>query len=76
MALSQWPADCDRALVSIRPEKVLVSKARIDAENVFQARVAEEAKVRQAGFLAAEIGDDGRIGRLKHWTVTREHPAG
>lgn len=39
-------------------------------------RRADEAKVRQAGFLAAEIGDDGRIGRLKHWTVTREHPAG
>ena len=39
-------------------------------------RRADEAKVRQAGFLAAEIGEDGRIVRLKHWTVTREHLAG
>jgi hypothetical protein len=35
----------------------------------------EEAKVRQAGFLTAEVGGDGRIARLKHWTVTREHAA-
>jgi ketosteroid isomerase-like protein len=39
-------------------------------------RRADEAKVRQAGFLTAEIGEDGRIVRLKHWTVTREHLAG
>jgi hypothetical protein len=39
-------------------------------------RRADEAKVRQAGFLSAEVGEDGRIVRLKHWTVTREHLAG
>ena len=39
-------------------------------------RTADEAKVRQAGFLSAEVGADGRIVRLKHWTVTREHLAG
>ena len=39
-------------------------------------RIADEAKVRQAGFLSAEVGGDGRIVRLKHWTVTREHLAG
>jgi hypothetical protein len=39
-------------------------------------RRSDEAKVRQAGFLSAEVGEDGRIGRLKQWTVTREHPAG
>jgi hypothetical protein len=39
-------------------------------------RRGDEAKVRQAGFLTAEIGEDGRIVRLKHWTVTREHLAG
>ena len=39
-------------------------------------RRSDEAKVRQAGFLSAEVGEDGRIARLKHWTVTREHPAG
>ncbi len=40
------------------------------------SRRADEAKVRQAGFLVAEVGEDGRIGRLKQWTVTREHLAG
>jgi ketosteroid isomerase-like protein len=39
-------------------------------------RPADEAKVRQAGFLSAEVGEDGRIGRLRLWTVTREHLAG
>jgi ketosteroid isomerase-like protein len=39
-------------------------------------RTTDEAKVRQAGFLSAEVGEDGRIARLKHWTVTREHLAG
>ena len=36
----------------------------------------ETAKVRQAGFLSAEVGEDGRIVRLKLWPVTREHLAG
>ena len=36
----------------------------------------EATKVRQAGFLAAEVGGDGRIARLRHWAVTREHSAG
>lgn len=39
-------------------------------------RPADEAKVRQAGFLAADVGGDGRIVRLRLWTVTREHLAG
>ncbi len=39
-------------------------------------RRGDDAKVRQAGFLSAEVGEDGRIGRLRQWTVTREHPAG
>ena len=39
-------------------------------------RRADQAKVRQAGFLTAEIGEDGRIVRLKQWTVTRDHLAG
>jgi SnoaL-like domain len=36
----------------------------------------ETAKVRQAGFLSAEVGEDGRIGRLKLWAVTRDAVAG
>ena len=39
-------------------------------------RPSDGAKVRQAGFLSAEVGGDGRIGRLRLWTVTREHLAG
>jgi hypothetical protein len=39
-------------------------------------RRADDATVRQAGFLSAAIGGDGRIGRLRLWTVTREHLAG
>jgi hypothetical protein len=39
-------------------------------------RVGDDAKVRQAGFLSAEVGEDGRIGRLRLWTVAREHLAG
>jgi len=39
-------------------------------------RSVDDAKVRQAGFLSAEVGGDGRIGRLRLWTVTRGHPAG
>jgi SnoaL-like domain len=39
-------------------------------------RLTDEAKLRQAGFLSAEVGGDGRIGRLRLWTVTREHLAG
>ncbi len=35
-------------------------------------RPADGAKVRQAGFLSAEVGGDGRIVRLRLWTVTRE----
>lgn len=39
-------------------------------------RPNDEAKVRQKGFLSAEAGVDGRIVRLRLWTVTREHLAG
>jgi hypothetical protein len=39
-------------------------------------RRADDAKVRQAGFLSAEVGEDGRITRLRQWVVTREHLAG
>jgi spermidine/putrescine transport system ATP-binding protein len=39
---SAWPADLTSALLSIRPEKVLVSKSPMVAENVFAARVVSE----------------------------------
>ncbi len=37
-----WPAGVTRALISIRPEKVHVSKSRVRAENTFEACVEEE----------------------------------
>jgi len=40
------------------------------------SRRSDDAKVRQAGFLSAEVGGDGRIVRLRLWSVTREHLAG
>jgi ketosteroid isomerase-like protein len=39
-------------------------------------RRVDRATIRQAGFLSAEVGEDGRIERLRQWTVTREHLAG
>jgi hypothetical protein len=39
-------------------------------------RRPDDAKIRQAGFLTAEVGEDRRIVRLKQWPVTREHLAG
>jgi len=39
-------------------------------------RRSDEAKVRQAGFLVAEVDGDGRITRLRQWTVTRDPIAG
>jgi len=42
LALDRWPAGADRALISVRPEKVHVSKSPITAENVFEARVTDE----------------------------------
>jgi spermidine/putrescine transport system ATP-binding protein len=38
---ANWPAGVARAAVSIRPEKLHLSKSPLTVENVFQARVAE-----------------------------------
>ena len=50
--------------------------AALAAWHASWTRRVDEAKVRQSGFLVAEVGEDGRIVRLRHWTVSREHPAG
>ncbi len=42
IGLSQWPAEITRAIVTVRPEKVFISKHPIDAENVFEAHITEE----------------------------------
>jgi spermidine/putrescine transport system ATP-binding protein len=38
----ELPSDAVKALVSIRPEKIHISKQRPSAENVFEARIEEE----------------------------------
>ena len=50
--------------------------AALAAWHASWTRRSDEAKVRQSGFLVAETGGDGRIVRLRQWTVSREHPAG
>ena len=45
------PAAAQRVLVSVRPEKILVSKSRPEAENVFPATVAEEVFQGATDFL-------------------------
>ena len=42
VSAAQWPADATKALLSVRPEKVHVSKKPVECENVFEARVTEE----------------------------------
>ncbi|AWI08075.1 spermidine/putrescine transport system ATP-binding protein [Ereboglobus sp. PH5-5] len=42
ISLSQWPAEMTCAIVTVRPEKVFISKHPIDAENVFEAHITEE----------------------------------
>ena len=42
LASARWPDGAAQALVSIRPEKVCVSKTPLAGENVFRARVKEE----------------------------------
>jgi spermidine/putrescine transport system ATP-binding protein len=42
VASAALPAGAGQALLSIRPEKIHISKHRVDAENVFEARIEEE----------------------------------
>ena len=54
----------------------VAGEAALAAWHASWTRRVDEAKVRQSGFLVADVGEDGCIVRLRHWTVTREHPAG
>jgi len=42
VASAELPAGADKALLSIRPEKIHISKHRVEAENMFEARIEEE----------------------------------
>jgi ketosteroid isomerase-like protein len=71
-----------QAAVTERHYDLAVERHWVAGQHVLAAwhaswnRVADDAKVRQAGFLSAEVGEDGRIARLRTWTVTRGLPAG
>ncbi len=56
-----WPADLTVALLSIRPEKVLVSRAPLAAENVFPARVVREVFKGATDFLQLTTGAGTRL---------------
>jgi len=61
---------------------LVIERHWVSADTVLAAwhatwtRTTDDAKVRQAGFLSAEVGGDGRIERLRLWAVTREYLAG
>jgi spermidine/putrescine transport system ATP-binding protein len=42
VASAELAAGAEKALLSIRPEKIHISKHRVEAENVFEARIQEE----------------------------------
>ena len=71
------PADAERSYALATERPWVPGDTALAAWHASWNRADDEtAKIRQAGFLSAEVGEDGRIGRLKLWTVTREHLAG
>lgn len=56
-----WPAVASTALISIRPEKVHVTKQKITAENVFDARVEEEVFKGALDHLVLTAADGTRL---------------
>lgn len=61
VALAGWPQDGAGVLLSIRPEKVHVSKRPIEAENVFEARVVEEVFQGASDRLTLETAAGTRL---------------
>jgi spermidine/putrescine transport system ATP-binding protein len=64
VALAGWPESGAGVLLSIRPEKVHVSKAPVVAENVFEARVAEEIFQGASDRLTLETAAGTRLTAL------------
>lgn len=69
-------ADAERYYDQAIERHWVVEDTILAAWHASWTRVLDGAKVRQAGFLSAEVGEDGRITRLRTWAVTREHRAG
>jgi spermidine/putrescine transport system ATP-binding protein len=76
LPMAAWPANATSALVSIRPEKVHVSRRPVDAANTFEARVVEEifkgamdhlGLATVAGTrLAAIVANESALGEIFH----------
>jgi spermidine/putrescine transport system ATP-binding protein len=61
---ADWLGSATSAVVSVRPEKVLVSKSPISAENVFEATVAEEVFQGATDRLTLQLPGGGRLTAL------------
>jgi spermidine/putrescine transport system ATP-binding protein len=61
VAVAGWPQDGSGVLLSIRPEKVHVSKVPFAAENVFEARVVEEVFQGASDRLTLETSAGTRL---------------
>ncbi len=71
-----WPTGADKALISIRPEKVHVSRSPVAAENTFEARVEEEVfkgatdhlclATTAGAKLAAVVANESALGEIFH----------
>jgi spermidine/putrescine transport system ATP-binding protein len=64
VSVAQWPAGLEKALISVRPEKVHVSKKQVDCENVFEARVVEELFQGAMDRLSLELTGGARLTAL------------
>ena len=69
-------ADAERAYDVAIEQHWVSGDTMLAAWHASWDRASDEAKIRQAGFLSAVVGGDGRITRLRTWAVTREHLAG
>lgn len=61
VSADRWPAGLARALISIRPEKVHVSKQAVAGENVFEARVTDELFQGALDRLGLELAGGTRL---------------
>ena len=61
---ARWPVDAATALISVRPEKVHVSKRHVEGENVFEARVVGELFQGALDRLILELTGGARLTAL------------
>ncbi len=72
--LLQASQDGDQVEITIERHWV-VPPTILAAFHASHVRRADRARVRVAGFLTAEVADDGRIARYREWTERRAMPS-